>query len=573
MRRACCDRVVGGEGSLACSRRQFVKAAGFGAAAVVACGSLASCGAKSSADGSSSAASLSSTQGGEAKANEVIVTMPPSSEPEAGFDPMFAWGCGEHVHEPLIQSTLIITNAGMGFEPDLALSWSCSDDGLVWTFALRDDARFTDGEPLTASDVAFTINGIKANDAAQADLSMVDEAVAVDDFTVEVRLLKPFNAILYTLAVVGIVPEHSYDVSYYGSLPVGSGRYVLEQWDRGQQVILRANPDYYGEAPNMERVIILFMEEDASIVAASSGQADICYTAATVADSISCDGYELMSCATVDSRGISLPCTASGGSKSDQGDSFPAGNDVTCDVALRRAINGAVDRQLMVDNVLNGHGTVAYSVADGMPWYSDYMRAEHDIDAARNIMEEGGWTLNGDGVYEKGGLQAAFDCYYSASDSVRQALVNEFTNQMSEFGVLVNPVGSSWTRDSSGIYAHQYSDPVLWGWGSNSPIEMYSLHYGSSSGNYACYESAGVNAHFDAALAATAIEESYPEWQAAQWDGSEGFAPQGAAPWVWLCNVDHLYFKHEGLNVAEQKLHPHGHGWSLVNNVDRWSWE
>ena len=63
-------------------------------------------------------------------------------------------------------------------------------------------------------------------------------------------------------------------------------------------------------------------------------------------------------------------------------------------------------------------------------------------------------------------------------------------------------------------------------------------------------------------------------YQKAQWDEETltGVAPQGASTWIWLANIDHLYFSREGLQVAEQKPHPHGHGWSLVNNVDKWSW-
>ena len=73
----------------------------------------------------------------------------------------------------------------------------------------------------------------------------------------------------------------------------------------------------------------------------------------------------------------------------------------------------------------------------------------------------------------------------------------------------------------------------------------------------------------DAALAATDMNESYSLWQQAQ----EDVGPDAEALWVWFANVDHLYFARDGLAVAEQKLHPHGHGWSLVNNVDQWTWE
>lgn len=550
-------------------RKQFLQLSGFGAATLLASG----IGASALTGCTSREASSTSSSQASSRTNEVIVTMTTSSEPAYGFDPLYSWGCGEHVHEPLIQSTLFTTNAELEFVNDLATAYHCSEDGLTWTFDIRDDVMFTDGEPLTASDVAFTINGINANEAAEADLSMVDEAIATSDTCVELHLNKPFNALLYTLAVVGIVPEHAYNAQTYGENPIGSGRYLLEQWDRGEQVILRANPDYYGEAPLMDRVIVLFMEEDASLAAATAGLSDVSYTAATLVDSARVAGYDVLNCASVDSRGISLPTIAAGSIKEDAGEACAAGNDVTCNLALRRAVNFAVDRQAMIDNVLNGYGTQAFSVSDGMPWYNPAMEVAFDQAAARHAMEEGGWALGSDGIYEREGVRASFSCYYAASDSVRQALAHEFANQMAEVGIEVTPVGSSWSRDENGLYARQYTDPVLWGWGANSPVELYTLHYGPSSGNYACYESAEVDAHLDAALAATTVEESYPEWQAAQWDGQNGFAPQGSASWVWLCNVDHLYFKREGLVVAEQKPHPHGHGWSLVNNVDRWYWE
>lgn len=544
------------------TRRSFVSLAGMGALCALT-GTLPGC---SSPAGTPSAQQPTGTA--PADAGQVVVTMTPSSEPAAGFDPLFSWGCGEHVHEPLIQSTLFTTNVDLEFVNDLATSYECSPDGLTWTFRIRDDVTFTDGEPLTASDVAFTILGIRDNEAAEADLSMVADAQATDPTTCVVTLTKPFNAFLYTLAVVGIVPKHAYGPDY-GRNPIGSGRYMLEQWDEGQQVILRANPGYYGTRPNIERVVVLFMEEDASAAAAQSGQADVAYTAPTLATNATVPGYDLLVCKSVDSRGISLPCVAPGGSKKDGIATYPTGNQTTCDEALRKAVNCGVDRTAMIEGVLDGFGTEAYSVSDGMPWASDAMKVDYDPERARRILEEGGWQMADDGVYAKDGVRASFKLLYSASDSVRQALANEFANQMSRIGVEVSPVGGGWDD----IYPREYDTPVLWGWGANSPVELYTLHYGSSAGNYAVYENAAVDAHLDAALAATTVEESYPEWQAAAWDGSEGFAPEGAASWVWLVNVDHLYFKRDGLNVAEQKPHPHGHGWSLVNNVDTWSWE
>ena len=544
------------------SRRRALGAAVAAAGAGALGGVLAGCAAPQ-AEGSATAADGS----GAFTGSQVIVAMNVESEPAAGFDPLVSWGCGEHVHEPLIQSTLITTDENLNFTNDLATGYVCAPDGLTWTFTIRDDVVFSDGEPLTARDVAFTINGAVSSAAFEADLSMIDEAVATDDVTVELHLNKPFNALLYTLAVLGIVPEHAYD-EHYGETPIGSGRYLLERWDRGQQAIFTANPRYYGEAPLMERVVVVFIDEDAALAAVQAGEVDIAYTFATHADQ-AFEDFELVSYATVDSRGISLPTVPAGGTKVVDGDmAYQQGNDVTCDLAVRRAINHAIDRDALIENVLAGYGKPAYSVSDNMPWSSDDMYVAFDRAEAERLLDEAGWVLGEDGVRVRDGVRAELTVWYSSDDSVRQALTYELTNQLAEIGIKVTPRGGSWDE----LYARQYADPILWGWGSNSPIEVYALNYSSGWGNYAGYESAAIDQHLDDALAQSAVEDSYAHWQLAAWDGADGFAPQGAATWAWLANVDHLYFKRLGLDVAAQKPHPHGHGWSLVNNVDRWSW-
>ena len=317
--------------------------------------------------------------------DEVIVTMPTTSEQESGFDPAYGWGAGEHVHEPLIQSTLTITNTDLSIGKDLATDYSVSDDGLTWTVKIRDDVKFTDGEPLTASDVAFTYNNCRDNSSVN-DFSMLKEAVAVDDTTVEFHMNTPFAVWPYTMAIVGIVPEHAYDENY-GQNPIGSGRYIMKQWDKGQQVIFEANPDYYGEAPKMKKVTVLFMEEDAALAAAQSGTVDVAHTAASYSD-ITVDGYDLFSVQTVDNRGFNLPATAA-----EEIDGVTYGNDFTSDVEVRRAINLGIDREEMIENVLNGYGTPAYSVCDKMPWYNEEAEVEYDLDKAKEILaDENDWV-------------------------------------------------------------------------------------------------------------------------------------------------------------------------------------
>ena len=203
------------------------------------------------------------------------------------------------------------------------------------------------------------------------------------------------------------------------------------------------------------------------------------------------------------------------------------------------------------------------------------VRLHTDLTAWPKTREVRAWDLASSAKERDGtdpdwtwGVRAALDIWYSSDDSVRQALTYELANQLAEVGIEVTPHGGSWDE----VYSHQYESPIMWGWGSNSPIEVYALNYSTGWGNYAGYESAAIDGHLDDALAEPVVEDSYGHWQLAAWDGEDGFAPEGAATWAWIANVDHLYFKRSGLDVADQKPHPHGHGWSLVNNVDRWSW-
>ena len=500
-------------------------------------------------------------------ADTVVVAMDPNSEPAAGFDPAYGWGAGEHVHEPLIQSTLTVTNPDLTIGYDLATDFSVSDDGLTWTVTIREDALFTDGEALTAEDVAFTYNTVKASSSVN-DFTMLDYAEAADDTTVVFHMTRPFSIWPYTMAIVGIVPEHAYDAATYGSNPIGSGRYTLVQWDRGQQVILEANPNYYGEAPAMERVVILFMEEDAAFLAAQAGQVDVAYTSATYSDQ-TVDGYTLTAYDSVDNRGINLPAVPAGTDAAGRA----VGNDFTADVLVRRAINIGIDRQEMIDHVLNGFGSPAYSVCDGLPWYNPAAQVEYDPEGAARLLDQAGWLLGEDGTRWKDGTQASLEILYSTGDSVRQALAADLAEQLGELGIACTIRGVGWDT----AYTDALRTPLVWGWGAHTPMELYNLYHSQGAGQdrtaqYSPYLNAAVDEYMDQALASTDLEESYRLWQLAQWDGSTGVTQEGDIPWVWLVNVDHLYWVRDGLEIAQQKIHPHGHGWSLVNNVDQWSW-
>lgn len=272
---------------------------------------------------------------------------------------------------------------------------------------------------------------------------------------------------------------------------------------------------------------------------------------------------------TVDNRGFNLPC-----STPREKDSVTYGNEFTSDVNVRRAINIGIDRQEMIDNVLNGYGTAAYSVCDKMPWYNPESEVEYDPEEAKKILEDVGWKEGTDGIRKKDGVRAEFTLMFSNGDSVRQALAEDTANQLRELGIEVTTEGAGWDV----AYDRAESEPLMWGWGAHTPMELYNIYHtlpdtGIGQAEYSPYANETVDRYMDQALAASSLEESYDLWQKAQWDGTTGITQEGDIPWIWLCNIDHLYFVRDGLQIAEQKIHPHGHGWSIVNNVDQWSWE
>ena len=155
--------------------------------------------------------------------------------------------------------------------------------------------------------------------------------------------------------------------------------------------------------------------------------------------------------------------------------------------------------------------------------------------------------------------------------SVRQALAADFADQLGELGISCTIEGVGWDT----AYDRALSEPLIWGWGAHTPMELYNIYHtegDTGSAQYSPYANKTVDEYMDQALAVSDLEESYELWQKAQWDGTTGVTQEGDIPWVWLVNIDHLYWVRDGLRVAEQKIHPHGHGWSVVNNVDQWTW-
>ena len=413
--------------------------------------------------------SQTSDKSEEKKKDELVLSV--GGEPDTGFDPTTGWG---RYGSPLFQSTLLKRDHDLTIVNDIATSYEVSEDGKIWTVILRDDVKFSDGKPLTADDVEFTFE-TATNNGSVVDLNGLEKVEAVDDYTVKFTLKEAQSTFINSLVVTGIVPKHAYGKDYAEN-PIGSGPYQLVQWDKGQQLIVKANPEYYGNKPYFQKITFLFLNEDATFAAAQAGEVDVAAIPASFSKQ-QVPGMRLETVKSVDNRGIVFPYVKSG-AVTEEG--LPIGNDVTADPAIRHAINIAVDRQALIDGVLEGYGSKAYTSVDGLPWWNpETVFEDADMDGAKTLLKDSGWKdADGDGILEKGSLKAEFSLYYPAEDAIRQSLAISVADMIKPLGINIKVEGASWDT----IEQKMHSNAVLLGWGSHDPHEMYNLYSSKYAG-------------------------------------------------------------------------------------------
>lgn len=501
---------------------------------------------------------------GEASTDELVAAVGThGGEPEAGFNPITGWG---YNHEPLIQSTLFKRDSNAALINDLATNYTVSEDGLTWTVTIRNDVKFHDGVPLTAEDVAFTFN-TAAEAAGEVDLSMLEKATALNNETVEFKLNDNQATFINKLVVIGIVPEHAYGENY-GQNPIGSGPYKFVKWDKGQQVIFEANPDYYGETPYFKKLTIVYMQADTAFAAAKSGQIDLAEIPSSYANQ-NVDGMKIVSLDSIDARGISFPMQPNTGQKTENG--YAIGNNVTSDVAIRKALNIGIDRQALINGALNGQGQEEFTGVDKVPWGNkEAIFEDGNIDEAKKILSDAGWVdTDGDGIVEKNGQKAEFTLLYAATAQERQALAVSISEEAKKIGISINPEGASWDK----IDTLAQSTPVVFGYGSLDPTDLYLKYYSKSYdpanyNNIIMYNNSVVDAYLRKAITSSDQNTANENWQLAAWDGETGFSEKGDATWMWMATINYVYIVDEDIDMGTPKIQPHGA--DIFGNILEW---
>lgn len=300
---------------------------------------------------------------------------------------------------------------------DLATGWEVSDDQLTWTFTLRDDVLWHDGEPFTAADVKYSyeiasdpnytggsfypeILGATERQSGEAD--EVSGVQVIDDYTVSITTVEPNALVLDTIAQRQILPEHVLaDVpaadlgsSVQATMPIGTGPYRLVEWRTDEALVFEAFPDYYGDIANIPNYIWKVVPELAThYTELVTGAADIS-TSVTGDDFPSIQGEPGI--ATLQLPGVNLTDV-----------NFNTSSPFFSDVRVRQAVAYALDRESMIAVGGGAGGLTTSQIHPSAPEYNaDIEPYPFDPEQAMALLEEAGWQdADGDGVRESHGIE------------------------------------------------------------------------------------------------------------------------------------------------------------------------
>lgn len=373
-----------------------------------------------------------------------IVTVAGGPELDGGMNPVATTTLEPLMHQQFVNlMTLIDYDENAAPRPYLAESWEIAEDGTSITFRLRDDVRWHDGERTDAHDVAFTYRALSnplaeyANAAYWDPYVGGDEAVeVVDDFTVRFTTT-PHTEPLDAWRAVGILPEHLLgDVPPdelrghpYGMMcPVGNGPFVFFERVGQQRWVFVANPAFpeaLGGRPYVDRYVYRVVPDANTMgLELTSGAVEVALNtaparaAATVAD----DDLNLVAHA---GRGVAFIA-------------WNARRPPLSDVRVRRALTMGIDRDALVESVVEGYGSVAHSLVPPFHWaYAEGVgRVPHDRVEARRLLDEAGYVdADGDGWREDGGERFTVEVQIASQSTTQIQMATIAQAQLRDIGV------------------------------------------------------------------------------------------------------------------------------------------
>jgi peptide/nickel transport system substrate-binding protein len=369
----------------------------------------------------------------------------------------------------------------MAPEPGLATSWDTSDDGLTWTFHIRTGVKWSDGQPLTAADIAYTYNRVLDGGPESASwgsyLKSVKTITAPNAKTVVLALDKP-NAVL-PLLPIPIVPEHIWkdvsedDVKTYANETdvVGSGPFRLVSGRAGGSLYkFEVNPDYWGGRPNIDEIIFrVFNAEDPAVQALVKGEVDF-VDGITPIQVKALQGKDGITAILGNSPGFDEIAFNVGSVNVQTGKPMGDPNPALMDPKFRYALQFAIDRDAIAERVYQGGGEPASSIIPTTysTWHWEPPSQDaptYDPDKAASLLDAAGYKLGSDGkrTMPDGSPIGTLRLYARGESPTSVDTMNFFKEWLGDLGIDASITNMESGKLTNVILDGTY-DIFQWGW-------------------------------------------------------------------------------------------------------------
>lgn len=373
-------------------------------------------------------------------------------------------------------------------KPWLAESYQVSDDGMEVTVKLRDDVCFSDGVPMTADDILFTYQTIMnpGVDAAVKRMfySKFEDVIKIDERTVKFISKEVLWKTFEVIGLFSVYPKHIYqfddpeEFNSRRSNPVGSGPYVFEKWDVGQQVVLRRNENYWGHKPKIRKQIYRFItNETAQLQALRSGDIDFI-------DQPTSEQFDAMK----NDKEFNKELKALSYWMPGVPTFYIAWNNKTVffkDRLVRLAMTHMVDRNAVVEYLLKGGGEISTGpfYIYGQQYNKSIEPWPYDIERARELLDQAGWVdTDGDGIRDKNGVPFRFKFSYSTGRAFYVQLAKLLKDAAAKVGVDVIPDPYEWSVFVEKIHNRDFESISL-GFGGTIEYDPYQQFHSDQISN------------------------------------------------------------------------------------------
>ncbi len=396
------------------------------------------------------------------------------------LNPAYAYLVQSYSIFDLIYNALTVEAPEGKYVGNLAKDWSVAGDNLTWTFHLKDGIKWHNGDAFKASDMVWAIQAVMDNPDWWSSTSNYangfTQVSAPDDKTVQIVTEYPIGNMEYRLSFLyALYPpdlkdytsaEDLQNFNNFNAIGTGPFKVNVVDIDKGI-VILDANKDYFDGAPSIDQIIFQkFDNADAMVQALKVGDIDVMYEVpATAFETVK--GFPGVTAVAQEGRYFNELIL---NSAAETNDPAPKRNPAILDPAVRLAIAQAINKQDLVDTVLQGIGspgdTIVPPTLGGGFWHDPNVKdVAFDLAAANKTLEDAGYTLASDGVRAKGNNRLEFRLQFPTQNPVYPRMADMLASWFKEIGIKANVEAVDTDSLTAAMTPTDDYDMVIWGWG------------------------------------------------------------------------------------------------------------